>query len=196
MEKLPCCTFRLLAIGGVLSLHDHVPCLAQLASRLEALKKVRQEKEELAKLKQDPIQVNPDEESLNRLQQMRQRLQQLPQKQQRAAEGSSEQVAEAAPAAATGAASSSAAAGSQQPQEDADAVNGTAEGISEDGDQQQAVDAGAEGADPYAGMSARQRKLHELKQKLQQSRKANENAIIAERKRMKARWMLLNSMLG
>jgi hypothetical protein len=35
-------------------------------------------------------------------------------------------------------------------------------------------------------MNARQRKLFELKQKMNQARKANENAIIAERKRMRA----------
>jgi len=39
--------------------------------------------------------------------------------------------------------------------------------------------------DPYAGMTAKQRRLHELKQKMNQARKANENATIAERKRMR-----------
>lgn len=43
------------------------------------------------------------------------------------------------------------------------------------------------GADPYAGMSERQRKLAELRQKMAQCRKANQNAVIAEKKRQKVR---------
>lgn len=39
--------------------------------------------------------------------------------------------------------------------------------------------------DPYAGMNERQRKLAELQARLRQSRKANQNAIIAERRREK-----------
>ena len=41
------------------------------------------------------------------------------------------------------------------------------------------------GVDPYAGMSERQRKLHELQARMKQSRKANQNAVIAERRREK-----------
>lgn len=44
-----------------------------------------------------------------------------------------------------------------------------------------------EGADPTEGMSARQRKLFELRAKLQQCRKANQSAVIAEKKRLKVR---------
>ena len=40
-----------------------------------------------------------------------------------------------------------------------------------------------EGANPYANMSARQRKMYELRQKLQQCRKANQTAVVAEKKR-------------
>lgn len=40
--------------------------------------------------------------------------------------------------------------------------------------------------DPYAGMTERQRKLAELQARLRQSRKANQNAVIAERRREKA----------
>lgn len=40
-----------------------------------------------------------------------------------------------------------------------------------------------EPADPTAGMSARERKMYELQQRLRQSRKANENAVIAEKRR-------------
>ena len=40
-----------------------------------------------------------------------------------------------------------------------------------------------EPADPTAGMSAREKKMYELQQRLRQSRKANENAVIAEKRR-------------
>ena len=40
-----------------------------------------------------------------------------------------------------------------------------------------------EPADPTAGMSARDKKMYELQQRLRQSRKANENAVIAEKRR-------------
>jgi protein subunit release factor A len=42
-----------------------------------------------------------------------------------------------------------------------------------------------DGVDPYAGMSERERKLAELQARLRQSRKANQNAVIAERRREK-----------
>ncbi len=44
----------------------------------------------------------------------------------------------------------------------------------------------ADGADPTAGMNARQKKLWELQQKLRASRKANQAAMVAE-KRQQAR---------
>ena len=44
-----------------------------------------------------------------------------------------------------------------------------------------------DGVDPYAGMSERERKLAELQARLRQSRKANQNAVIAERRREKVR---------
>ncbi len=40
-----------------------------------------------------------------------------------------------------------------------------------------------EPADPTAGMSGREKKMYELQQRLRQSRKANENAVIAEKRR-------------
>ena len=45
------------------------------------------------------------------------------------------------------------------------------------------VSSAEQGADPTAGMSARERKLYALQQRLQQSRKANESAVVAEKKR-------------
>lgn len=44
-----------------------------------------------------------------------------------------------------------------------------------------------EGVDPYAGMNDRQRKLYELRQRLQQCRKANQTAVVQEKKRQKVR---------
>jgi hypothetical protein len=41
----------------------------------------------------------------------------------------------------------------------------------------------AEGADPTAGMNARQKKLYLIQQKLRQSRKANQQAVVAEKRR-------------
>ena len=43
--------------------------------------------------------------------------------------------------------------------------------------------AAVEPADPTTGMSAREKKMYELQQRLRQSRKANENAVIAEKRR-------------
>lgn len=40
-----------------------------------------------------------------------------------------------------------------------------------------------EPADPTSGMSSREKKMYELQQRLRQSRKANENAVIAEKRR-------------
>ena len=45
----------------------------------------------------------------------------------------------------------------------------------------------AEPADPTAGMSSREKKMYELQQRLRQSRKANENAVIAEKRRQQVR---------
>lgn len=39
--------------------------------------------------------------------------------------------------------------------------------------------------DPTEGMTERQRKFYELQQKLQQSRRANHSAVVAEKKREK-----------
>lgn len=44
----------------------------------------------------------------------------------------------------------------------------------------------AAGVDPTAGMSERQKKLFELQQRLKASRKANQTAVVAERRRKQA----------
>jgi len=152
---------------------------------------VQQEKEALAKLKEDPTAVNPDDESLRRLQQLKQRQrpeaavavaagdedddeggagagqEQREPKRQRAdaGEGEAAEQRRGSGGAAAGASGGDAAA------DDEDEEGGAAGG----------------GVDPFAGLSGRQRKLLEIKQKLQQGRKANEHAVIAERKRMQVR---------
>ena len=45
------------------------------------------------------------------------------------------------------------------------------------------VSVAVEPADPTAGMSGREKKMYELQQRLRQSRKANENAVIAEKRK-------------
>jgi hypothetical protein len=170
----------------------------QLASRLEVLNRLRQEKAELAALKQDPLGtvVDSKSESLARLQALRQ--QQAPkavaaggggsssqQQQQEAAAADADvgggggpsgsgRAAAAAADGSNGAAAAAAAAGGGEEDAAAAAAAGS------DGEEEEGA-----GGDPYAGMNPRQRKLYELKQKMQQARKANENAIIAERKRMR-----------
>lgn len=160
-------------------------CL-QLPSRLEVLTRLRQEKAEAAALKQDPLNtfVDAKSESLARLQALRQ--QQAP----KAAPGSmQQQQQDAEPDGGSRPAAAGAGDGSNGA---AAVVAADAGGSDEDEDAAAADGEGGGGGDPYAGMNPRQRKLYELKQKMQQARKANENAIIAERKRMRvSRWLLV-----
>lgn len=147
-----------------------------MPSRLEVLTRLRAEKAEAAALREDPLgtAVDAQQESLVRLQALRQQQQQQPAQAAAAASDDAQQDSRAAPeeAAAAGATGDAAADGS------ADGASSAAAGAGDAGDGQ-AV------GDPYANMTPKQRKLHELKQKLQQARKANENAIIAERKRQR-----------
>jgi hypothetical protein len=148
----------------------------QLASRLEELTRIKAEKvAEAAALRSDPLgtAIDTTQEARARLAALRQQEQQQKQQAQppaAAADSDSEQQQqqEAPSGSGRGAAAAAAAAG-----DDEDAA------AAEDGE--------GGGGDPYAGMNARQRKLYELKQKMQQARKANENAIIAERKRQRVR---------
>jgi hypothetical protein len=164
--------------------------LLQLPSRLEMLTRLRQEKEEAAALKQDPLNlvVDAKQESLARLQALRQ--QQPP----KAAAGSSQQQAEDDGPSSSARAAAADAAGDSQAAAAAAADQADGAGGSSGDDAAAAEEDEGVGGDPYAGMNSRQRKLYELKQKMQQARKANENAIIAERKRMRvscwcAKWV-------
>ena len=58
------------------------------------------------------------------------------------------------------------------------------------GDDGEGYPAAQQGYDPTEGMNPRQRKLWELQQKLAASRRANQDAVVAE-KRRKVRWPCL-----
>ncbi|WIA11546.1 hypothetical protein OEZ85_011655 [Tetradesmus obliquus] len=153
----------------------------QLASRLEELMRIKAEKAaEAAQLRSDPLgtAVDTTQEARARLAALRQQEQQQQQQARPAAaaadsDGEQQQQQQAPSGSGRGAAAAAAADAAEDEQEAAAAADADADG--EEG-----------GGDPYAGMNARQRKLYELKQKMQQARKANENAIIAERKRQRA----------
>mmetsp|Transcript_29203 Transcript_29203/g.64548 ORF Transcript_29203/g.64548 Transcript_29203/m.64548 type:complete len:498 (-) Transcript_29203:188-1681(-) len=142
----------------------------QLPSKMQMLLKLKAEKEELAKLKADPIALDPDAESRRRLAELKAPLQPSGQQAKAAAaDGAAASKGDAAPEQAT------------RPDDGAAAAaGGGAEMSGEDEDE-----ALPEGADPYANMNPRQRKLYELRQKMQQCRKANQSAVIAEKKRNK-----------
>jgi DNA segregation ATPase FtsK/SpoIIIE-like protein len=156
---------------SIILLHGVIVLLMQLASRLEELTRIKAEKvAEAAALRSDPLgtAINTTQEARARLAALRQQEQQ--QKQQ-----------QAQPAAAA------ADSDGEQQQQEAPSGSGRAAAAAADDEGDAAAAEGGEGGggDPYAGMNARQRKLYELKQKMQQARKANENAIIAERKRQR-----------
>jgi cyclophilin family peptidyl-prolyl cis-trans isomerase len=117
--------------------------------------------------------VDPDEASRLRLKAMRERLQ---------PGGGGAKPAAAAPSAAV--AASAAAAGTSGAVPAARAAPAAA---ADDGDDAAGSGGEASGAgevvDPLAGLSARQRKLHELQQRLAQCRKANQSAVVSEKKR-------------
>ncbi|KAF8070918.1 PCKR1 [Scenedesmus sp. PABB004] len=165
----------------------------QLPSRLEMLERKRAEKAEAAALMHDPlgIAVDAKQESLARLQALRQREQGAPAA--AAAPGG-----DAAPSSSGrggdggdgGAAAGGSGGGAAAAAADAQPGDGDGAAAPAGGDDGGGGDGGGGGevevADPYAGMNARQRKLAELKHKLAAARKANEGAVIAERKRQRA----------
>lgn len=166
----------------------------QLASKLQMAQKVFAEKEEIAALRADPNEVNPDSESLARLKALQQAAKAPAGGAAAAAAAAGAAPPAAAEAAGPGPGSAAAAAqqraSSQSPpppqaagrqqQQQQEHPGGAVRDDLDDGS-----GAAAEGADPYAGMSSRQRKLMELKQQLQQERKKNQAAVIAEKRRNK-----------
>jgi hypothetical protein len=80
---------------------------------------------------------------------------------------------------------------------DAGGQKSDAAGVTEDGESEE----GGEFVDPFASLTGRAKKLAELRQKLQQSRKANQAAVIAEKKRQKvsgatAQWLVTTYISG
>ncbi|KAG2448566.1 hypothetical protein HYH02_006457 [Chlamydomonas schloesseri] len=214
----------------------------QLPSKLQMMMKLKAEKEEAAKLKADPNELNPDQDSLARLKALQQQAeqQQAAKKARKAppagalgsmaasllgigkeagAGAAGADGADGAEAAAAGnkkgskrkAREPSPEARQQEQQQDGDTERGgeqeeqagrEREGSggagagpgpgSESGEEEGGAGGGGggggvvEGADPYAGLSAKQRKLMELRQRLQVCRKQNQGAVIAEKKRQKS----------
>lgn len=144
----------------------------ELPSRLQMLMKLKAEKEEEARLRTNPFPLDPDGESLRRLKEV----------QAEAARAAAAQVEDgdtgAGPSGPSGGAGGSA---NSPPRGGLGAAREEAASSGSESDDEMMV----EGADPYAGLSTRQRKLLELQQKLQVCRKANQNAVIAEKKRKK-----------
>ncbi|GLC37960.1 hypothetical protein PLESTB_001498000 [Pleodorina starrii] len=193
----------------------------QLPSKLQMMLKLKAEKEEAAKLRSDPNEVNPDQDSLQRLKALKQQQQEQQQQQQKARKPPASALGTVAAALGFGKPAGTAGSAEQeqrgQLEEEAEAGGrrgrspearqereegdegeagrgpgsagpgpGTEEGDEEPGSGPGEDGGGVEGADPYAGLSAKQRKLLELRQRLQQCRKQNQNAVIAEKKRQKS----------
>ncbi|KAK9839477.1 hypothetical protein WJX81_004402 [Elliptochloris bilobata] len=177
----------------------------ELPSRRQILSRMVAQKEEEANLKKDPLQVNPDQESLQRLKLIRGEVD-APMRAPKPARTAQDELAEAeAGASGRGGAADAArelpgsnGAGRDESGAEGDLGGGGGEaggvdrgyrggggGIRE-GDGEGDYPAAQEGYDPTEGMNPRQRKLWELQQKLSASRRANQDAVVAE-KRRKAR---------
>jgi cyclophilin family peptidyl-prolyl cis-trans isomerase len=117
--------------------------------------------------------VDPDEASRMRLKAMRERLQ----------PGGGAKPAAAATAAAAAASAPSAGTPGSAP-----AARAPPAAASDDEAAGSGGEAGGDGevVDPLAGLSTRQRKLYELQQRLAQCRKANQSAVVSEKKRERA----------
>ncbi|KAL6762226.1 cyclophilin-like domain-containing protein [Haematococcus lacustris] len=166
--------------GGKPNKKVQVMDCGQLPGRLEVLKRIQLEKEEAAANRANPLQLDVDAEARKRLAEMKAQLQ------SKAGEPDVPEQLELEPDAASAGATRKPSSQPMQPraserQEGADQA--------EQGEGQDSGSGGreseGEGADPYASLSSRQRKLLELRQKLQQSRKANQAAVISEKKREK-----------
>ncbi|BDA48692.1 probable peptidyl-prolyl cis-trans isomerase at N-terminal half [Coccomyxa sp. Obi] len=149
----------------------------ELPTRRQVLAKLAAEKQALADMKKDVIQVDPDEESRQRLRQIRGEVD-APMKAAPPARTAQDDLAEAD-------GSTAAAAAAEPPLGEAAAVSapeadGGAAAAQPEEDSDEDLN---EGADPTAGMNPRQKKLWELQQKLRASRKANQAAMVAEKRR-------------
>ncbi|KAG1677926.1 hypothetical protein FOA52_001344 [Chlamydomonas sp. UWO 241] len=169
--------------SGKTSRRVQIADAGQLPSRMQTLLKLKAQREEQAMLQSDPLKaLDPDEASRRRLAEMREAAAAKSGAPATPLPDDDEEEEGAGPSSrggggggggggGTSAGGASAAGGD----EDGD---GDDDGGDSDGD-------GMEGVDPYAGMSARERKLHELRARLQQCRKANQTAVVDEKKRQK-----------
>ncbi|MEW5299228.1 MAG: hypothetical protein WDW38_005112 [Sanguina aurantia] len=152
----------------------------ELPSKVQMLMRLRQEKEEAARMKADSGCLDADAESLRRIQAL----------QSGGGAGTSGSAAAGGASAAAGGSSSRPEQGGSSAQAPGQQHNKrSASTPAEDYAEEEGADErgdGIQGSNPYEGMSARQRKLHELRDQLKMSRKANQNAVIAEKKRIKA----------
>ena len=146
----------------------------ELPSRRQLLAKIRAEKAELAVLKAEPSAADPDAESLRRLQALR------------AGPGAAPAAAPARPApqeraalAAREGAPGAAKDASDEPASDEPALT-TAEPDAAAASEEEEEEVDLDRLPPRA------RKLHELKQRMQKARRANEGAVVQERKKEQA----------
>lgn len=151
------------------------------------LARKRAEKAEEAALRADPLgtAVDSKQESLARLQALRQQQQQYMAKSTPATKRAAEQqLGQEGEPAAAGAASTVI-----DDDDDEPSTTGRHEEAAAAAEEEEQPGGGGaangELPDPYAGMTAKQRKLHEIKQKMKQARKANEDATIADKKRQR-----------
>jgi peptidylprolyl isomerase len=166
----------------------------ELPSRRQLLAKVRAERAEEAALREDPTAVDPDQEARARLRALREgaaggggaRARGAPAIPVKTAQEELREIEAAERAAAAAAAAAALPEGFEEPEAAAAAgpgrdseAGGEAGGAGADAD----ADAGAGAGDPTAGMSARQRRLHDIKQRMHQARRANESAVVAEKKK-------------
>ena len=159
----------------------------ELPSRRQLLAKVRAAKEEEARLRQEPQYVDADAESLARLKRLRGEGGQPAPPPGRAAvpvrtaqdelrELEEKERAEREAATAQPGSPAGAAAQAQQQQQQQQQQGG-------EGGEAPAYPMPPAPADPTEGMSARERRLWELRQKMGAARKANESAVVAEKRR-------------
>ncbi|KAI3435791.1 hypothetical protein D9Q98_001849 [Chlorella vulgaris] len=193
---------RMEALGsrnGRTSQKIYIADCGELPSKRQIMAKILKEREEAASLKQDPVFVDPDAEARARLKALQgggdgggaaaaaggeggakapyktaqDELRELEEK-------------EAAEAAARQAAATTAAAQQQRQQ------LGAAPAAPQAGDGEEAEDGGEGGeggefVDPTAGMSGRQKKLFQLQQRMKAARKANEHAVVIEKRKQAAK---------
>lgn len=168
--------------SGVTARRVVIADCGELESRLQRALKLAAEKEELAASKKDPIGLDPDASAVARLRALRGDT--APP----AATPQDASPAPAVPAVASASASGSAAAAAAVDTGSREAPAAAAEEREQGGEAREGKGGDEEdmpSEDAMAGLSARKRKLLELRAKSAKARKANEHATVAEFKREK-----------